>query len=74
MLNSVMGGNDILYGDGGDDRIMGGGGNDTLYGGMGDDYLGGGAGDDIIYLEEMIPHFRIAIEINNISRWDNTMM
>jgi Ca2+-binding RTX toxin-like protein len=47
-INSVVGGNDRLYGNDGNDQLFGGGGNDYLYGGSGTDTLNGGEGDDIL--------------------------
>ncbi|NEP18910.1 MAG: D-alanyl-D-alanine carboxypeptidase [Leptolyngbya sp. SIO4C1] len=46
--DTVMGGNDIIFGGDGNDRIGGKSGNDILSGDAGDDFIYGDAGDDII--------------------------
>ena len=47
--NSLMGGDDIIYGGAGADRIGGKSGNDILYGDDGDDEIYGDSGDDVLY-------------------------
>ena len=42
-------GNDMIFGNGGDDTLRGGVGDDTLYGGAGDDDMHGGNGNDQIW-------------------------
>ena len=46
---TLLGGNDLAYGDLGGDTIDGGAGNDDLDGGAGDDVLTGGIGDDTLF-------------------------
>ena len=46
--NSILSGDDELYGDSGDDYIFGGDGKDTIYGGEDNDYLFGEDGEDTI--------------------------
>ncbi|WP_232503569.1 beta strand repeat-containing protein [Pseudogulbenkiania sp. NH8B] len=46
--NSILIGDDVLYGSGGNDVMFGGSGNDTLFGQNGNDVLYGGAGNDTL--------------------------
>ena len=47
--NSLMGGDDILYGGAGADQLGGKSGNDILYGDEGNDEIYGDSGDDVLY-------------------------
>ncbi len=49
LLDALVGGSDLLYGEDGNDVLGGGSGEDTLVGGAGNDTIFGGPGADYIY-------------------------
>jgi VCBS repeat-containing protein len=55
--DSILTGDDVLYGSGGNDILFGGAGNDTLFGQNGNDTLYGGPGSDILVGGNQSDHF-----------------
>jgi len=52
LLDALVGGSDLLYGEDGNDVLGGGSGEDTLVGGAGNDTIFGGPDGDYIYAEQ----------------------
>ncbi len=68
----LIGGNDVLNGNGGNDQLRGAGGNDTITGGAGNDVVTGGAGTDVANYVGAVGNFAFEVAGTNILVTDTT--